>query len=244
MKLLNFFFLIWRTWLWVSVMLGLICFSPIGAILVSFEKTYPLFHIFCRNWCRFVLLINGFWYMLKMSSKIDLDQSYIICPNHTSKFDIILLFAIFPKPFVFMGKKNVSSIWFFEWFYNKTMITFERGSVSSAFSAYRKADKLLKSGMSIVIFPEGQVPPSSVRLGAFKLGAFKLAINNKVSILPLTFLDNKRKYPEDQLSLMLGALRVILHDPIETTQLDLKKSKSLRDITYNIINKTLIKDEA
>jgi len=244
MKVLNFFFYIWRAWLWFSVMLGLVCFSPIGAVLVSFEKTYPLFHIFCKNWCRFVLLINGFWYVLKKPSAIDFAQSYIICPNHTSKFDIILLFALFPKPFVFMGKKNVSNIGFFEWFYNKTMITFERGSVSSAFSAYRKADKLLKSGMSIVVFPEGQVPPSNVRLGNFKLGAFKLAINNRVSILPLTFLDNKRKYPEDQLSLILGSLRVILHNPISTSQLSFKQSKWLRDTTYDIINKTLIQYEA
>ena len=243
MKLLNLVFFIWRGWLWVSVMLGLILFSPLGVILISFQKTYPLFHMFCRYWCRFVLLINGFWYVLRKSSKIDFRKSYIICPNHTSKFDIILLFATFPKTFVFIGKKNVSNIWLFEWFYNKTMITFERGSVASSFSAYRKADKLLKSGTSIVIFPEGQVPSCNIKLGDFKLGAFKLAINNKVPILPVTFLDNKRKYPEDKLSLTLGSLRVVLHDPIETVKLDLKNSQWLRDSTYNIINTTLIQYE-
>jgi len=243
MKLLNVGFFIWRLWLWVSILFGLVLFSPIGLVLISFQKTYPFFHMFCRYWCRFVLLINGFWCILKKSSKIDNKTSYIICPNHTSKFDIILLFATFPKTFVFMGKKNVSNIWFFEWFYNKTMITFDRKSIASAFSAYRKADKLLKSGTSIVIFPEGQVPPYSTRLGEFKLGAFKLAINNKVPILPITFLDNKRKYPEDRLSLKLGVLRVVLHDPVDTSQLDLKSSQQLSDITYSIINTTLIQSE-
>ena len=144
MRLSKLFFFVWRMWLWVSVMFGLVVFSPIGIILISFEKTYPYFHIFCKFWCRVVLFLNGFWYSVKCSATIHSNSAYIICPNHTSKFDIVLLFATFPNTFVFMGKKNVTNIPFFEWFYNKTMITFKRGSVSSAMLAYRKADRLLK----------------------------------------------------------------------------------------------------
>ena len=43
------------------------------------------------------------------------------------------MFAVFPKTFVFIGKKGVSKFSFFEWFYNKTMITFDRESVASSF---------------------------------------------------------------------------------------------------------------
>ena len=240
MFLLKLFFFIWRIWLWFCVMFGLIAFSPIGVILISFQKTYPIFHLFCKYWCRIVLLLNGFWYSVNYSSPIDSNSSYIICPNHTSKFDIILLFATFPNTFVFMGKKNVSNISFFEWFYNKTMITFERGSVSSAMIAYRKADRLLKSGISIVIFPEGRVPKEDILLGQFKPGAFKLAINNKVPIIPLTFVDNKRKYPEDKLFINFGLLRVCIHSPIETLKMDLNNYRYLRDQTFSIINNTLI----
>ena len=243
MTLLQFLFFAWRIWLWVCVMFGLITFSPIGIILISFEKTYPLFHLFCKFWCRFVLLLNGFWYSIKYLSQINPKSSYIICPNHTSKFDIILLFATFPNTFVFMGKKNVSKIFFFEWFYNKTMITFERGSVSSAMVAYRKADRLLKSGISIVIFPEGRVPKENIRLGEFKPGAFKLAINNKVPIIPLTFVDNKKKYPEDKLYLELGLLRVYIHDPIPTDKISLNSYKELKKRTFNTIHNILIHHE-
>ena len=240
MALSNILFFLWRSWLWVCVLFGLIAFSPIGVFLISFQKTYSLFHLFCRWWCRIVLLLNGFWYVLKVEKKIDSSRSYIICPNHTSKFDIILLFAVFPKTFVFIGKKGVSKFRFFEWFYNKTMITFDRDSVASAFRAYRKADKLLKSGTSIVIFPEGKVPKPEIRLGKFKLGAFKLAIHNQVPIIPITFVDNKRKYPEDKLDLKLGLLRVFIHNPIQTNSLEIKNAKSLKDQVFSAINKTLI----
>ena len=243
MILLKPLFFLWRAWLWVSVLFGLIAFSPIGVIFISFEKTYHLFHLFCRWWCRLVLILNGFWYDLKLKQKLDPKSSYIICPNHTSKFDIILLFAILPNTFVFMGKTGLTNFLFFEWFYNKTMITFKRGSVSSAVQAYRKADRLLKNGVSIVIFPEGQVPQKNIRLQKFKSGAFKLAINNQVPIIPITFIDNRRKYPEDELELKLGLLRVFIHSPIITNGMDASYCNKMRDLTYNTINETLINYE-
>ena len=237
------FCFIWRIWLWFCLLFGLIFFSPITIILISFERTYPLFHLFCKYWCRLVLLLNGFWYILKISPEINNKSAYIICPNHTSRFDIILLFATFPHTFVFMGKRNVSNISIFEWFYNNTMITFERASIFSAVKAYRKADKLLKAGTSVVVFPEGKVPEKHVRLGKFKPGAFKLAISNQVSIIPITFVDNKNKYPEDDIAIKLGKLRVFMSNPIATTSGSLNECSVLRDKTYNVINKTLIKYE-
>jgi len=120
------------------------------------------------------------------------------------------------------------------------MITFNRNSVSSSFRAYRKADRLLKSGISIVVFPEGGVPVKNVRLGKFKPGAFKLAIHNQVSIIPITFIDNKNKHPEDELKLRLGFLRVCIHAPISTKGMQAKDSKTINQKVFSIINKTLI----
>ena len=116
---------------------------------------------------------------------------------------------------------------------------------NSAFAAPLKTslDKLLKSGTSIVIFPEGQVPKGNVRLGKFKLGAFKLAIHNQTPIIPITFVDNKKKYPEDKLDLKLGLLRVFIHDPILTKNMENKDGNSLKDKVFSIINKTLIQHE-
>ena len=144
---------------------------------------------------------------------------------------------------MFIGKKGVTKFSFFEWFYNKTMITFDRENIGSAFRAYRKADKLLKSGISIVIFPEGMVPKENIILGEFKLGAFKLAIHNKVPIIPITFVDNKRKYPEDKLTLSLGFLRVSIHSPINTNNMTMHDATRLKEKAFSIINKTLIEYE-
>ena len=115
------------------------------------------------------------------------------------------------------------------------MITFDRDNISSSFKAYRKADKTLKDKISIVIFPEGRVPEQKIRLGKFKLGAFKLAVSNKVPIIPITFVDNKQKYPENDFKVELGIFRVFLHKPIESNE----DAQILMNQTFNIMSNTL-----
>ena len=71
MNFLKPLFFIWRSWLWISVLFGLVLFSPLGVIFISFDRTYHLFHLFCRWWCRLVLLLNGYWYKLKLIEPIN-----------------------------------------------------------------------------------------------------------------------------------------------------------------------------
>ena len=59
-------------------------------------------------------------------------------------------------------------------------------------------------------------------LSPFKHGAFTMAIEHQVPIIPMTFLDNKRRFPWSFGGLIgaskgtPGILRVKIHDPIET----------------------------
>ena len=87
----NLFFVFWRKWLWFWVIMGLFIFTPVTLIVIRSQKTYWIFHTFCKYWCRLVLLLNGFWSYTKFKSIISSNSAYIICPNHTSKFDIIFL---------------------------------------------------------------------------------------------------------------------------------------------------------
>ena len=83
------------------------------------------------------------------------------------------------------------------------------------------------------------MPAKEIRLGDFKLGAFKLAIHNQVPIIPITFVDNKEKYPEDELKLKLGLLRVNIHSPVTTKGMKIHEANSLSEQVFNTINNTL-----
>jgi 1-acyl-sn-glycerol-3-phosphate acyltransferase len=190
-----------------------------------------------------VLVLSGYYYVVKWEKKIDRRTPYVVCANHTSRLDILLLFAILPFQFVFMGKAGLTENPILKWFYERSMIVFDRMSVASAYKAYRQASISLENRISVVIFPEGGVPKIDVRLNKFKSGAFRLAISNKVPILPVTFADNKRKLPEDKLRVVPGRLRVFVHMPIQFNDGAHNDENELKQLVFARINDQLEKIE-
>jgi len=90
------------------------------------------------------------------------------------------------------------------------------------------------------IFPEGTVPDLEVELAPFKHGAFTMAIEHQIPIVPMTFLDNKKRFPWSFGGLLGGSkgspgkLRVKIHDPIETKGMSkdnrVKLSQDVREL--------------
>ena len=108
--------------------------------------------------------------------------------------DIMLMFVVIKNhPFVFVGKKELARIPLFGFFYKRTCILVDRGDIKSRQAVFKRAQKRIESGLSICIFPEGGVPPESVVLDRFKLGAFRLAVDHQLPLVPLSFLDNKKR---------------------------------------------------
>jgi 1-acyl-sn-glycerol-3-phosphate acyltransferase len=99
----------------------------------------------------------------------------------------------------------------------------------------------LNSGISIALFPEGTVPDVDVELAPFKHGAFTMAIEHQVPIVPLSFLDNKKRFPWSYGGLIGGSkgspgkLRVNIHDPIETKGMIKEDRVELSEKVRNII---------
>ena len=74
--------------------------------------------------------------------------------------------------------------------------------------------KEVNEGVGITIYPEGGIPDNSVKLQKFKNGAFRMAIEQNVDMVPVTFIDNKKRFPSGKLAGCPGLLRVYVHKPI------------------------------
>ncbi len=155
--------------------------------------------------------------------------------NHTSMVDIMLMLVSVRNPFVFVGKKELARIPLFGFFYRKTCILVDRDSAKSRQAVFLRAQRRLKQGLSICIFPEGLVPEEKVRLAEFKDGAFRLAINHQIPIVPLTFLDNKNRFSYTFFSGGPGLMRVFIHKFLNTTGLGINDTKELKDRAYSTI---------
>ncbi len=107
----------------------------------------------------------------------------MVC-NHQSTLDILVLFRLFVH---FKWVSKIEAFWvpLIGWnMWLNGYVPIRRGSRRSIVEMMRAADKTLRSGSPVMLFPEGTRSPDG-RLGKFGQGAFTLAKRAEVPILPI-----------------------------------------------------------
>jgi 1-acyl-sn-glycerol-3-phosphate acyltransferase len=228
--------ILYRIWFYVLIMIPIVVMLPVLIISVLKEAWYPLFFKLARIWAKFILIGMGFGWKITKEQELEKGKSYMFVANHTSMIDIMLMLVVVKQnPFVFVGKKELAKIPLFGFFYKRTCILVDRSSAKSRQAVFLRAQRRLQSGLSICIFPEGGVPEEFVVLDEFKDGAFRLAINHQIPIVPLTFLDNKKRFSYTLFSGGPGLMRVIQHHFLKTSGLITADTKSINSTTRNVI---------
>ena len=208
---------------------------PILLISILKESWYPSFFKIARFWAKIILIGMGFAYRIEREQTPEKDKSYMFIANHTSMADIMLMLVSVKNPFVFVGKKELAKIPLFGFFYKRTCILVDRSSAKSRQAVFLRAQRRLKTGVSICIFPEGGVPEEHIDLDDFKDGAFRLAINHKTPIVPLTFGDNKKRFSYTFFSGSPGKMRVKIHKFLSTENLTIDDTRVLNKKARTII---------
>ena len=238
----NLLILLWRVWFYFLVLVFILAFFPILLLLTSREEWYRYFFALARVWSKFVLYGSGFFPIVRKEAEIDRTKSYMFVANHASLTDIFLMLYCVKNPFVFVGKKELVKIPVFGFFYKRTCILVDRGSQKSRTEVFERAQKRIQQGNSICIFPEGGVPDDeSIVLDEFKDGAFRLAIEHQLPILPLTFIDNKKRFSYTFFSGGPGRMRAFIHKEITTQGLAVEDKRTLRQQTRALILQQLEK---
>jgi len=244
MKIFKYlFYIFWRGWFYGWLLLSIIAIFPILLIVTSSEKLYPVFFKIAQAWANTLLFVMGFKVDLIEDELVDDTKSYMFCPNHTSMIDIMVMLSIAKNPFVFVGKKELTKIPVFGFFYKRTCIIVDRGNSKSRLAVFDEARRRLCDGLDVCIFPEGLVPyDESVVLSDFKNGAFRLAIEHQIPIVPITMYDCKKLFSYTFFSGGPGKLRVKVHHFINTTGATLKNNNIIKKQTFDLIYNELNED--
>jgi 1-acyl-sn-glycerol-3-phosphate acyltransferase len=236
------FIIVYRVYFALIFFLVLTLFYPVFWILLMREKNFErVFRL--KTIVSSIILFFDFIYIRRLT-KPKLQGPYVICPNHSSYLDIILMYRIMPHTkFLFMGKSELLRWPILSIFFRKIDIAVNREKRHSAMKSILRARHELNKGWSIVIFPEGKIPLDAPKLDLFKSGAFKLAIDAQVPILPITIIDNWKLFYTDPVLTGFarpGFARVVIHDEIPTKGLTKKDLVPLRHQTFEVINKPLL----
>ena len=119
----------------------------------------------------------------------------------------------------------------------------DRNNFRNSYLAYQKAGGKLKNGQNMVIYPEGGIPKEDVRLFRFKNGPFRLAVEEQVSIIPITFADNNSLFPMDYLRGKPGIARITIHEEVSAVGMNEKNIEELKNQVFKIIESELIRYE-
>ena len=115
-------------------------------------------------------------------------RPYVICVNHQTELDVLLLGWIWPQHCSVTAKKSLRNVPFLGWFMTLSGSVFiDRVDRSQALVAFEGAAKAMREmGQSVVIFPEGTRSYSAEpMLLPFKKGAFHLAVQAGADVCPV-----------------------------------------------------------
>lgn len=166
-------------------LLDLLIAFPLS-LLLDRRGTRRLVHQNSGRWSRAIIGCSPIWHSVVTGLEhLQEGKHYIIIANHQSLLDILAVCAALPLNFKFLAKRELFQIPLMGWaMASAGYIPVDRASHKSGREAMHRINRVLKNGVSVLLFPEGTRSPDG-KVHAFKMGAFKLARDNKVEILPV-----------------------------------------------------------
>lgn len=123
-----------------------------------------------------------------------LDKPYVVCCNHISLMDVVIIAASLKSQVRFMAKKEVFKVPLLNWFV-KAMGAFPVDRAGGDVGAIKKSIEIVKNDEGCVgIFPQGtRCPGKNPRETEIKDGAGMVALRSEVGILPVAIKTKKGK---------------------------------------------------
>lgn len=172
---------------------------------------------------------------------IEPGQSYVFVANHQGAFDIFLIYGFLCRNFKWMMKREIRKIPFVGMACSMShQIFVDKRGPSKVKETYDKARNTLKSGMSLVVFPEGARTYTG-EMREFKKGAFMLADELQLPVVPLTINGSFDIMPrtKDWKWLTWHPLRLTIHQAIYPVDKGPRNVQAIMHQSYDSVKSSL-----
>ncbi|HET8860097.1 lysophospholipid acyltransferase family protein [Marivirga sp.] len=243
----QFFKKIYTVWCGI-VFIGLfVLLFPFFLLIIANKSWHKHCYVLNKVWASVALFLVGIRTEIEGKHRLSTAMQYVYCANHFSLLDIVS-FGFAPHSVVYVGKSSLAKIPLFGYMFRKLHVTVNRASPTNSYKALQIAIDKMGEERSLVMFPEGGILSKRIpEMGRFKDGAFRAAITKQIPIVPVSLPDNWIILPDEKIPLITKRkMRMIYHEPIPTSGLNMEDVSALKETVYEVIATDLrmkLKDE-
>ncbi len=204
-------------------------FGCISLVCGLWDKSGRQQHAIARTWARSLLLISLSPVTVIGLERLRPDTPAVYASNHLSYFDTPVLFAKLPFQFRIVAKQALWKIPFIGWYLNRSgQVSVDSKDNRSAIASLGRGVATLKSGLPLVLFPEGGRAATG-ELQAFLSGCAFMAIKAGVPLVPVALIGTYELLPIHTYHLTPRPLLIVIGEPIPTTGLTTRDANTLTD---------------
>ena len=225
----------WRT---VFFLIPVIAIYTIACGIVSLLSTLVdrrghAAHWCARLWARLIVRTSG---VRIVRTGVELppdDRSAVFVANHSSIYDIPIVFTAVPRQLRIMAKAALGYVPFIGWHLRLAGHVLVNRSNPGA-GIFKRMERMTRQAASLIVFPEGSRSRDG-RVGPFKPGIFLLAIEHGLPIVPVSVVGSRIVMPKGRLMVCPATVEVKIHGAIPTRGLSRKDARDLAERVRGIV---------
>jgi 1-acyl-sn-glycerol-3-phosphate acyltransferase len=172
-----------------------------------------------RTWARSLCWAAGAKVVVHGAEHISSGKGTVYASNHVSWYDVFAIASVLPR-YTFVAKDELRKIPIFGWGAEGAGVVFlARENRKSAFEAYELVAEKIRTGLNVVVFPEG-TRGYDYAMRPFKKGPFVLAIAAGAPVVPIVVYGAREVMHKGSFRVSAGTVHVHLLEPVPTTGYD------------------------
>ncbi len=189
-------------------------------------------------WARICLAVSLVRVKVTGRENIDPGTSYVFVANHQGAYDIFAIYGYLNHNFKWMMKKELLKFPVVgQSCAAAGQIFVDNSSPAAIRKTMEKAERTLRDGMSLVVFPEGSRTFTG-KMRAFRKGAFQLSMEFGLPVVPVTIDGAFDVMPRTARLPRWGTIRLTI-PPAVTAPVDESDRKRVIDQSYEAVHSAL-----
>ena len=199
--------------------------GTVSVVCSLFDPSGRVQHRLARMWSQLIMKTILSPVKVTGMARFDGSKPRVYAVTHASALDIPILYVHLPFQFRIVFKSELLLYPFVGWHLKRSgQVCINQQNPSASIGAIKSALKSLRSGMPLVIFPEGGRTPDG-KLQPFLPGAFFLAIKAQADIVPIALLGTFDLLPMNTYHIKCQPLEMRVGQPIATVGLSLHNTE-------------------